>query len=115
MILDRDILALDKAEFTEARAERGQKGLLGAVTHRRRIDEGDNRQRPLLRARGERPRRGESRAAEPRDELASPHRLRPLPHRQTIAAGTRWEQGTAADRLPRRLPINAVGRSPSNA
>src|SRR5213083_1904346 len=65
-ILDRHILALDVADFTNALPECGQKAC--TISRRRAAEEPDHRHRRLLRARGERPRRG--RAAEQRDETA---------------------------------------------
>src|SRR5262249_23700123 len=67
-ILDRHILALDIAGFTKALAECGQIGC--TIDRRRAAKESYHRHRGLLRARRERPR---GRAAEQRDELASPH------------------------------------------
>ena len=69
VVLDRHVLAFDVAGFVEAFAERGHKARGGIG--RPASDKPDHRQRRLLRARRERPSR--RRAAEKRDELASPH------------------------------------------
>ena len=69
VVLDRHVLALDVAGFVEAFTERSGKARGGLG--RPAADEADHRHRRLLRARRERPRR--RRAAEQRDELASPH------------------------------------------
>ena len=69
VVLDGHVLALDVASFVEAFAERGRKARGGIG--RPVSDKPDYRQRRLLRARGERPRR--RRTAEKGDELASSH------------------------------------------
>src|SRR5262249_21219121 len=66
MVLHRYVLALHVAGFIEALAERGGKGRIRCSG----IGESDHRHRRLLRARRERPR---CRAAEQREEGASPH------------------------------------------
>ena len=66
-ILDHDILALDVTGFTNALPECGQ--IACTISKRRAAEETDHRNRGLLRARPERPRR--SCAAKQRDELAS--------------------------------------------
>jgi hypothetical protein len=87
-ILDRDILALDVAGFTNALPECGQKTC--TIGRRpRAAEEPDDRHGRLLRAHRNRPRRG--RAADKRDELA-PFQLievHPIPH----------EGGTARRRI----------------
>jgi hypothetical protein len=54
-VFDRNILALDIAGFTQALADRGAKVTQGC--RRPTMEKADDRQRRLLRARGERPRR----------------------------------------------------------
>ena len=66
-ILDRHILTLDVAGFTNALPECGQ--IACTISKRRAAEEPDHWHRSLLRARHERPRR---RAAEQRDERAPP-------------------------------------------
>src|SRR2546430_434674 len=68
-ILDRHILALDVAGFTKALAECGQ--IACTIDRRRAAEESYYRHRRLLRTRYSRPRR--HRAAEQREELASPY------------------------------------------
>ncbi len=68
-ILDRHILALDVAGFTNALPECGQKAC--AIGKRRNAEETDHRRCRLLPSRRQRPR--DCCAAEQRDELAPPH------------------------------------------
>src|SRR5262249_22206327 len=67
-ILNRHILALDVAGFTNALPECGQKAC--TIGRRARAAEETDHRRRLLRARRKRPR---SRAAEQRDEIAPPN------------------------------------------
>ena len=67
-VFDRDVLTLDVAGLVQASAEGGNRR--SERLRRLSIEESDHRQRRLLRARRERPRR---RAAERRDELPAPH------------------------------------------
>src|SRR5215471_10169507 len=69
-ILDRHILTLDVAGFTNALPECGQ--IACTISKRRAAEEPDHWHRSLLRARHERPRR---RAAEKRDERPTPHSI----------------------------------------
>jgi hypothetical protein len=64
-VFDHDVLALDIASFCQALAKRGQDACVLARCPG--VEKPDHRQRRLLRARCERPRR---RTAEQRDELA---------------------------------------------
>jgi hypothetical protein len=68
-ILDRDVLALDKAGFGKSTAERCREMLRAGS--RRAPEKADHRHRRLLRVRRDRPRR--RRTAEKGDELAPPH------------------------------------------
>jgi hypothetical protein len=70
-VFDRHIAAVDITGFTQAATERGRE--IGPVILTERVQEPDNRHRPLLRARRKRPRR--RRAAEEGDELATPHSI----------------------------------------
>src|SRR6266568_4703339 len=70
-ILDRHILALDVAGFTNALPECGQ--IACTISKRRAAEEPDHRHRRLLRARREWPRG--CRAAEECDELAALHSI----------------------------------------
>src|SRR5262249_22991731 len=83
-ILDRHILALDVAGFTNALPECGQ---IARTIGRRAAEEPDHRHRRLLRARRERPRH--RRAADERNELAAPD------HSITSSARARSEGGTS--------------------
>src|SRR5262245_320284 len=67
-VFDRYILALNEACFLQTLAQRDHE--VRGVSERGAPQETNNRHRRLLRPRRERPRR---RAAEERDELASPH------------------------------------------
>ena len=70
-IFDLDVLAFDKSCLAEAAPECGGQGGKGLGRGETKI--ADDRQRLLLRADGERPRG--RRAANERDELASPHSI----------------------------------------
>src|SRR5438309_1207626 len=70
-ILDRHILALDVAGFTNALPECGQ--IACTISKRRAAEETDHRHRRLLGTRSERPRH--RRAAEQCDELAAAHSI----------------------------------------
>src|SRR5215471_4202864 len=70
-ILDRHILTLDVAGFTNALPECGQ--IACTISKRRAAEEPDHWHRSLLRPRRERPRR--RRAAQQRDELAAFHSI----------------------------------------
>src|SRR5262245_1830662 len=72
---DRDIAALLEARLFEPAAKRSQKGF--EFVGGGRVDEPDDRQRPVLRARRERPRGG--RAAEELNELSPLHFADPKP------------------------------------
>jgi hypothetical protein len=93
---DRHVAALDEASFAQTLVERGQQ--MRAVIRRSGAEKADYRHRRLLPARRDRPRR---RAAEQRDERASPHsiELHPLPQPETLwqhTALARIESGLAA-------------------
>src|SRR5262249_16551757 len=68
-IFDRHVLAIDKARLLQALVECAQ--LIPGRMNRCRVEESHHRHHWLLRARRYRPR--DRRAADERDELASPH------------------------------------------
>src|SRR4051812_14993261 len=70
MIFDHNVLAFNEACFVQTTAESGHEVL--KINERCVSEESNDRHRRLLRARRERPHR---RAAEQRDELASPHSI----------------------------------------
>src|SRR5262245_48491936 len=91
-ILDRHVLALDVAGFTNALAECGQ--ILCTIGRRRAAEEPDHRHRRLLRARREWPRCRP--AAEKRDELAPLHHSITSSARASSVAGTSRPSAFAA-------------------
>src|SRR5262245_46706042 len=96
-IFDRDILALDIAGFIQALTERGREGHIARSC--RAVEKPDHRNRRLLPARRERPRRDD--ATEQRDELAPP--IKKLTAHETAAAGlSSTEKPSSARRLTRR-------------
>src|SRR6516164_6121582 len=111
-ILDRHILALDVAGFTDAMPECGQ---IARTIGRRAAEEPDHWHRRLLRARRERP--SSRQAAEKRDELAAPH------HSITSSARTSTDGGIINPRAFAALSLmtssnlvgNSTGKSPGLA
>src|ERR1700745_142608 len=83
-VLDRHILALDVASFTNTLLECSQK--VCTAVRRRAVEDPDHRHCRLLRARREWPGRG-GRAANERDDLAPPH------HSITSSARSRNDSG----------------------
>ena len=91
---DRQVAPLDKAGFAQALSEGCQH--IGVACRHAATEEPDHRQRPLLRARRERPkiRRHGRRAAEEGDELAALHWC--SRHSMTSSARSRIEVGTSS-------------------
>src|SRR5215469_2182191 len=94
-ILDRHILTLDVAGFTNALPECGQ--IACTISKRRAAEEPDHWHRSLLRARRERPRG--CRAPEQRDELAALHHSITSSARARSVAGTSRPSALAVLRL----------------
>src|SRR5215831_7808730 len=107
-ILDRHILALDVAGFTNALPECGQ---IARTIGRRAAEEPDHRHRLLLGARRERPR--DCRAAEQRDELAALHSITSSASASRLG-GISTPNAFAVARLMTRsnLVPRSTGRSP---
>ena len=111
-ILDRHVLALDKAGLLQALAECAQ--AIRERVGRCGVEEPDHRHRRLLRARRERPRR--RRAAEQRDELAAFHSITSSA-RSRNASGSLRPSALATVRLmiSSNLVGCSTGRSPGFA
>src|SRR5262245_20860173 len=109
MVLDHHALPLDEAGFVEGFAERS--GMARRGIGRPTADKADYRHRRLLRARYQRPC---SRAAEQRDELASPDHSITSSARASNVGGISRPSAFAVLRLITRLYLVGIctGRSP---
>src|SRR5262245_52339599 len=93
-VFDRHIAAVDITGFTQAATERGRE--IGSVILTERVQEPDNRHRPLLRA--PRPRPCRCRAAEERYELAALHSITSSARASSVG-GTSTPSARAVGRL----------------